>query len=77
MLAWINSAVVDLVTSFASPVNVTLAVEVVMGFKTTSPILTRATFAGIVMTGVAVFFVYAFTVQTTAVRASVGAYLKG
>lgn len=77
MFARIRGAIINLVARFSGPVDVTLAVEVVMRFEAVSTMLARVAFARIVMAGVAVLLVDTFTVLTASTGAAIVANLNG
>lgn len=77
MFARIRGAIVNLVARFSGPIDVTLAVEVVMRFEAVSTMLARVAFTRIVMAGVAVLLVDTFAVLTASTGTVIVAYLQG
>lgn len=77
MFARIRGAIINLVARFSGPIDVTLAVKVVMRFEAVSTMLARVAFARIVMAGVAVLLVDTFTVLTASTGTVIVAYLHG
>lgn len=77
MFARIRGAIINLVARFSGPIDVALAVEVVMRFEAVSTMLARVAFARIVMAGVAVLLVDTFTVLTASTGTMIVAYFQG
>lgn len=77
MFTRIRGAKINLVASFSGPIDVALAVEIVVRFEAVSTMLARVAFARIVMAGVSVLLVYTFAVLTASTGAVISTYLNG